>query len=241
MTPFHDYLHKLQSDDLTLKQFLADPANAADAHGLTKAERSVLRRVLVGASTNSTNRYGIVRPLEAYRQGVRMVQNMMHLNIGAMHAATSGNSHALYLYYSPDPSQPGTNPYAHSQVYTGNGATIGELMKDIAASSASGPTRLIYDTVDGKTGPIVLSFTINGAVYQLKPGQSGIDHLPFWFYTVNGKAGDPAAQFGADHESFDGYALPSNAVVYWQAIAPGPDYGFEACVKSDTTHTAGLA
>lgn len=241
MTPFHAYLHKLQSDDSTLKHFLADPAKAADEHGLTKAERSVLRRVLVGASTSSTNGYGIVRPLEVYRQGVRMVQNMMHLNMGSAHAAAAGNSHALYLYYGSDPSEPGTGPYTNSHVYTGKGSTIGALMKDIAASSAGGSAPLVYDTVDGKTGPIVLSFTIDGAVYQLKPGQSGYDHLPFWFYTVNGKAGDPVAQYGADHESFYDYALPSNAVVYWQAIAPGSDYGFQACVKSDTTHTAGLA
>lgn len=233
MTFFHEYLHKLQSDDYALKKFLAHPNKAAEENNLTKAERSVLRRVLVGASTNSTNGHGIVRPLAAYRQGVRMMQNVMHLNMGAALAAATKNSHTLILYYGTNPHKPGDLPYARSKMYTGEGSTIGELMINIAQNSPE----FVYNPTNGEA---ILSFTIDGDEYHLEPGHSGIDHDPFWFYTVNGKAGETGTQCGADHQSYEKYNLNPGSVVFWQAIAPGPEYGFKACVPSDGEHAQGL-
>jgi hypothetical protein len=233
MTSFHHYLHKLQNNDCALKKFLADPSKASEENNLTKAERSVLRRVLVGASTNSTNGNGIVRPLAAYRQGVRMMQNVMHLNMGAALAKGAQNSHSLTLYYGMNPHKPGNMPYANSKMYTGEGTTIGELMINIAQNSPE----FVYNPTEGEA---ILSFTIDGHLYYLEPGKSGVDHDPFWFYTVNGKAGGKHAEFGADHQSYVNYPLKSGSAVFWQAIAPGPEYGFKACVMSDGEHAEGL-
>lgn len=234
MTFFHNYLHLLQKNDCALKKFLADPSKAAEENNLTKAERSVLRRVLVGASTNSTNGHGIVRPLAAYRQGVRMMQNVLHLNMGAAHAKGAVQPHSLTLYYGPNPRKPADMPYANSKMYTGEGETIGKLMINIAQNN---PKDFIYNPTDGKA---ILSFTIDDHEYRLVPGKSGVDHKPFWFYTVNGKAGGEHAEFGHDHESYENYPLSQGSAVFWQAIAPGKEYGFKECVKSDGEHAAGL-
>lgn len=238
MTPFDDYLGKLQGDDEELKAFLADPHAAGDKAGLSKAERATLRRVLMGASTASTNGYGIVRPLAAYRQGVRMLQNTLHRSMGAAMATAAGASNAMYVYYSGDPANPSVGPYGNYVYYYGTGSTIGELMQNIVKSGQS----LIYadSTLSyPQQGPFIGSFTINGGVYDAPPPQTTQDKgIPFWFYSVNGLPGPNTS--GGNGESYFNHAIKPNDVVYWQDIAPGPQYGFQTCDPSSGAHTMGL-
>ena len=237
MTPFNSYLHLLMAEPDALRAFLGDPVGQADAHGLTKAERSVLRRVLAEASTASTNGYAIVRPLESYQQGVRMLQNVMHRSMGAALAAGNATANTLVVYYSGNPSSPGTNPYAQAEYFHGSGDTIATLMASIAESNPA----LQYANASGYPSdhPIIESFTINGDVYTAPPHDAATSEDPFWFYSINGKPSPNTA--GSIAESYADAKISPGDVVYWQVIAPGPDYGFQSCKPSDGAHTKALA
>lgn len=239
MTPMNEYLHTLLGNDEKLKHFLADPVGECEAHGLSKAERSVLRRVTTSASTDSTNGYAIVRPLEAYRQAIRMVQNVMHNNMGTALAAGANASNALYLYYSGDPSQPTVNPYTNGAYYYGTGSTIGELMENIVASGGG----LSYADATGAypdPGPFIGSFTVGGGTYNAPPPfTTEDDDIPFWFFSVNGFPGPMNS--GKNGQSYYDFAISPGDVVYWQVIAPSQDRGFQPCAPSEKVHTSGLA
>jgi len=235
MTPFNNYLHRLMADPDALRAFLGDPIGQSDAHGLSKAERSVLRRVLAGASTASTNGYAIVRPLEAYQQGVRMLQNVMHRSMGAALAAGNAAANTLVVYYGSDSRNPGTDPYANAEHFQGSGDTIADLMASIAANNPA----LQYADASGFSHPIIESFTINGAVYSAPPHDAATSEDPFWFYSINGGPSPNTA--GGISESYAEAKISPGDVVYWQVIAPGPDYGFQSCKPSDGTHTKALA
>lgn len=242
MTPFNTYLHRLQSDDSALSSFLADPIGESEANGLTKAERSVLRRVLVSASNNSTNGYAIVRPLQAYRQGVRMLQNAMHRNMGAaaavvasgsvggaMTASPSDNTSTLLIYYGSDPANPKEQPYANGVHFTGTGSTIGELLDSVVANNKD---KLSYENSTIKysdPGPFIGSFTINGNTYNAPPPPTGDQAgIAFWFYSINGRPG-PHTLGKKPRASYYDQTIDSHSVIFWQVIAPGTEYGFQAC------------
>ncbi len=77
------YLGLLLSDDAALSQFLVDPiTESEEKHGLTKAERSVLRRTVAHLSNNSVNGYAMARHLKSYRRSLRLLQNVLH-NVGS--------------------------------------------------------------------------------------------------------------------------------------------------------------
>jgi hypothetical protein len=238
MTPLNDYLHKLLGDDDKLKHFLADPVAQCEEHGLSKAERSVLRRVATTASTDSTNGYAIVRPLEAYRQAIRMMQNVLHNNMGTALASGSVASNSLYLYYSGNPSDPTTNPYYYGKAYSGTGATIGALMENIVATGGG----LSYTNATGNypdLGPFIGSFTVEGGIYNAPPPFTTKDYdIPFWFFSINGFPGPMNS--GKNGQSYYDFAINPGDVVYWQVIAPSQDRGFQPCAESTSIHTAGL-
>ena len=73
-----NYISVLMQSDDSLNAFLANPVTACEHHHLTKAERSVLRRVVAHLSNNSTNGYGIIRHLGSYRRSLRLLQNVLH-------------------------------------------------------------------------------------------------------------------------------------------------------------------
>ena len=73
------YISHLMQDDDALHQFTIDPiTDAENNHGLTKAERAVLRRTVHGLSNNSVNGYSMVRSDESYRRSLRLLQNVLH-------------------------------------------------------------------------------------------------------------------------------------------------------------------
>jgi len=230
MSKFADYLTLLMRDDQKLAAFLHDPLGAETTDGLTKAERTVLRRVIQEQSTNSVNGYRVVRSLDSYRLSVRLLQNVMHQAMASnLLVGSSQDTHILLLYYSGNPNSPTVNPYGQVIMYRGQGNTIGEVMK--TAVDVKFRTKLIYNSIaiDGK-GPFVESFTVlkpffGPGVYVAPP--TTVLGTPFWFYSLNGRP-NPAAGSGADGESYENFPLPSNSVIYWQAIAPS-QFGFPPC------------
>ncbi|MGL5891343.1 MAG: hypothetical protein ACRC3B_15745 [Bacteroidia bacterium] len=77
------YIGVLLADDDALANFLADPITEAEGkHGLTKAERSVLRRTVAHLSNKSVNGFTIKRHHDSYRRSLRLLQNVLH-NVGS--------------------------------------------------------------------------------------------------------------------------------------------------------------
>lgn len=77
------YLGSLLSDDAVLMNFLIDPITEAEGtHGLTKAERSVLRRTVAHLSNKALNGFTMARHLGSYRRSLRLLQNVLH-NVGS--------------------------------------------------------------------------------------------------------------------------------------------------------------
>ncbi|AUC16759.1 hypothetical protein BTO06_17125 [Tenacibaculum sp. SZ-18] len=100
----------------------------------------------------------------------------------------------------------------------------------------------------GKTNtlmPYITEFNINGTIITIDlEGVTPEDHLPFWFYSLNGNAivpndsdieyhKNPDAIIGKDFYSFADYPLPKQSdipnTITWQAIAPDTAYGFASC------------
>ena len=221
-------------DDATLEQFLQDPIKGAeDDHGLTKAERSVLRRVVAGISHNSTNGMALHRSLNSYRRSIRLVQNVLHKHSGHMLAQAGGNT--ITLYYGPDPSSPGSNPYANYVQGVGSGSTIADVLGSVSSwtTGAGEPAKVSYDTITNGDGTFIISFTINDEKYEAVPGPR-TTKLPFWFYSVDGKALEngkvnPDAEYGYDGQPFGDYSVTPGEPIFWQCIAPDVSYGFQPC------------
>ena len=77
------YLGLLLSDDKVLMNFIIDPITDAEGkYGLTKAERSVLRRTVANLSNKSVNGFTMARHLGSYRRSLRLLQNVLH-NVGS--------------------------------------------------------------------------------------------------------------------------------------------------------------
>ena len=78
-----NYIGLLLSDDQALQTFLIDPITEPETiHGITKAERSVLRRTIANLSNKSVNGFTISRHLGSYKRSLRLLQNVLH-NVGS--------------------------------------------------------------------------------------------------------------------------------------------------------------
>lgn len=78
-----NYIHLLTHNDDALDHYIVDPITHAEGiHGLTKAERAVMRRVVSGLSNNSANGYSMARNRDSYRRSLRLLQNVLH-NVGS--------------------------------------------------------------------------------------------------------------------------------------------------------------
>jgi hypothetical protein len=258
MSKLDSYISKLLSDDDALKEFLVDPIKAAeDDHGLTKGQRSVLRRVVANLSNNATNGYSIVRHLESYRRSIRLLQNVLHLERGAaVNEHTKSDAAAkdqvlpiikytFYVYYNGDPSNPTgsiSNPgaqYANYHTYyayasAGSDVTLEDLM-NIAYDSAGNKMQYTKQSYNGNEA--VTSFTIPGSGTYNAPPQPVNTRTPFWYFSTGGKAitnqgggyyyNSASGQGGPDN-TFTNYK-PNNQIIYWQVIAPDTSYGFAPC------------
>lgn len=214
MSNLSQYLGTLLTDDDALRAFLADPVGQASKHGLTKAERAVLRRVLTSASTGSVNGYSVVRPLSGYRMAAGLLQHVIH-HSAAHHANKMAGSdlNTLTIFYGPEPDDPGYKYNANQISFMVPGSTIGEMMENAQDSSGGA---FAYENASGSfpdPGPFIGTIIINGAAYNAPPSDDG---SPFWVYRVNGQPGDPG-------QSYENFPVPEGGVVTWQVIAPsGP-------------------
>ncbi len=90
-----NYIALLLSNDEALQRFLIDPITDAEGtHGITKAERAVLRRSVAHLSNRALNGYTVARHLGSYRRSLRLLQNVLH-NVGSkmvqdVHIAATG-------------------------------------------------------------------------------------------------------------------------------------------------------
>jgi hypothetical protein len=74
-----NYIHQLMVKDEALEHYLADPiTEAEEKYGLTKAERTVLRRTITHLSNNSINGYSLHRDFTSYRRSLRLLQNVLN-------------------------------------------------------------------------------------------------------------------------------------------------------------------
>ena len=251
------YISHLMQDDDALHQFTIDPiTDAENNHGLTKAERAVLRRTVHGLSNNSVNGYSMVRTDESYRRSLRLLQNVLHNTGSKMLMDTAATTDGKYTYhvvvYAPQLSESRdftckTNydvklvggPYATT--YMSPPVTIANdspTVKEVLDVSGLG-----YDTVPNNGGEYVSAFysapakqgikisaNISDPCYDLKK-EPNADYV-FWFYSINGKANP--ADSGKVGGSFTEAKLKPGDTVYWQLIAPDKTYGFHPCAP----HTA---
>jgi len=144
MSKLNDYIGTLMHDDDALQAFLNDPIKAGEKEfGITKADRSVLRRVVHHMSNNSKNGYSIKRSLSSYRRSLRLLQNVLHSNTAtyqnaainqALSADDSGNK-VIAIYYTGNTKEPGApvdDPglaYTNHVIGFGAGNTLGEMMR----------------------------------------------------------------------------------------------------------------
>lgn len=262
-----NYISHLMHDDDALYKFSVDPITTAEQeHGLTKAERAVLRRTVNGLSNNSVNGYSIQRSLDSYRRSLRLLQNVLHHVGNKMVMDNIEASDGLHTYsvqiYCPiieatkhplttksftkssnhDVDKYG-GPYAAYTIPLGvyktnkTEITIEELMKE---------TNCAYTKTDD--GLYVKSFLFNPSPNTVEiiadlSQYNVTDDYVFWFYTINGtpnKGGTPhpGGSSGKIGESFTKKTLQPNDTVYWQLIAPDSTYGFQSCAPHEQNEYA---
>ncbi len=246
-----------EGNESQLRKFVVDPISDAEGKwGLTKAERSVLRRTVSGLSNNSVNGYSIDRSLSSYRRSLRLLQNVLH-NVGTkvaqdqVETADGEETYSLVLYYpnsddsivvSNDPSIASGNTYTcknNEAVDSNRGPYKNHQSFSIALSGSvtigslmkalAAQNSIVYDSVGG----LVLSFTVDGATYLADVNNDcyNLEKHPdadfaFWFWSLNGEAG-PSTSPGT--VSYEDYPIAAGTTVYWQLIAPDKRYGFKPC------------
>ncbi|MDG1333793.1 MAG: hypothetical protein P8P74_15760 [Crocinitomicaceae bacterium] len=253
-----NYISLLMHNDDALKAFLKDPIQAEENHGITKAERSVIRRTVAHLSNNSKNGYSVSRHLSSYRRSLRLLQNVLH-NVGskmtqdakAQPDAADASYTFSMIFYFPNNTASGpvdftgkTNadvdrvggPYAwntpsYSVTLDNPNPTVQEVYDAVNATYFATPV-MPYETVDSGGNPYVKAIIPLG-VYPITADLSQYtldDDYVFWFYSINGKAdGNISGNSGNKGESFGVKTLSPNDTVFWQLIAPDSECGFLPC------------
>lgn len=244
MSKLDDYITKLMLDDDELKHFLADPICAAeDVNGLSKAQRSVLRRVVANLSNNATNGYSLVRNLTSYRRSIRLLQNVLHVEKGSGMVVEGDvnntfRNFTIYVYYTGDPSNPKVSlsnvgaEYAYYMTFTASGnfasdPTIKQVM-ELATDVYGNPLKKLINVQSGgfDAALIVNDITVpnqyfGSGVYVAPPPPPPItpsSQTPFWFYSVGGKALVSGSGYG--YYSYNPYAYIPGAVSFAKATVP---------------------
>ncbi len=127
MSKLDHYIQKLLFDDNSLMQFIQNPLVSESDFGLTKAERSVLRRVIMHLPATSKSGFSGIRSINSYRRSLRLFQNVLHHSSTTIHAnalvassdvvtetpanlstaSQNGGTFYMYVYYPNG----GTNDY----------------------------------------------------------------------------------------------------------------------------------
>jgi len=248
------------NNDNALHKFTIDPITTAEhEHGLTKAERAVLRRTLHGLSNNSTNGYSIVRNLDSYRRSLRLLQNVLKntghkilqdametkegqytFSVQAFFPPNIGSDNAIFTCKDNDyVNQTFGSPYgAFGSIYSAKLDKINPSIKEVMDASG-----ISYETVDINGKSFISAFNIYD--FSVKADISNecynLDKHPdadsvFWFYSINGKANP--GNSGSAGESFADVTLTPNDTVFWQLIAPDSTYGFQPCAPHEQNEYA---
>lgn len=253
------YITKLMNDDDELNAFLSDPITRAEGDfGLTKAERSVLRRTVMHLSNNSKNGYTIVRHLASYRRSLRLLQNVLH-NAGSKMVQDAmvlpdqaGANTFSAIYNLPNTSGPidftcKTNadvdnnggPYswatpAYSVSLNTPNPTVKDVMDAVNREYFSSPV-MPYDTVNIGGNLFVKSFTPLG-VYEINADLSNScydlssnPNADFVFWFYSINGRANPSTAGSVGQSFATKQLQPGDTIFWQLIAPDAKYGFQPC------------
>lgn len=168
------FIAQLMNNDESLKKFLADPTNGGEEHGITKAERAVLRRTIAHLSNKSKNGYSVQRDYGSYRRSLRLLQNVLHQHssnhaIGQMALSdVAETAVSFHVYFTGNPSEPGapyTNPalaYTNYVTFTGmsNDGTLGSAMSfPNPPPSGNAYTSTPVGVTDQNHNPKKLSYT----------------------------------------------------------------------------------
>jgi hypothetical protein len=87
MSKLDAYIQTLLSDNHALEQFIKDPlVSESPEFGLTKAERSVLRRVVIHLPPTAKSGFSGARSISSFRRSLRLIQNVLHYSSTAVHA-----------------------------------------------------------------------------------------------------------------------------------------------------------
>lgn len=182
MSNLDAYIQKLLIDDNALSQFIQNPLVSESAYGLTKAERSVLRRVLIHLPATARSGFSGSRDLSSFRRSLRLVQNVLHNSSTAIHAnvlsATSdieasvlpeaasqnGGVFYMYVYYPNGGSDDYTcqtnaavnnhgGPYSNYRYFQiVFGSGATSVERLLLGASQAFPNNISYQTVNGANG-----------------------------------------------------------------------------------------
>jgi hypothetical protein len=252
-----NYINLLMHDDGALRAFLINPIQAEENHGITKAERAVLRRTVAHLSNNSKNGYSVSRQMGSYRRSLRLLQNVLHhvgskMTQDAMATPDAEGSYSFsMIFYFPNDVSSGpvdftkkTNadvekvggPYAwNTPTYTvtldNPNPTVQEVYDAVNDTYFSSPV-MPYETVEIGGNPYVKAI-VPLSTYAITADLSQYttsDDYVFWFYSINGKAdGNISGNSGTIGESFATKTLNAGDTVFWQLIAPDEEYHFLPC------------
>ena len=256
-----NYISHLMHDDDALHKFSVDPITTSEKeHGLTKAERAVLRRTIHGLSNNSVNGYSLQRNLDSYRRSLRLLQNVL-CNVGSkmiMDYNTLQSQKELVdicpqyigvivnvpqssfkrfggtLNYTKFTNQQVGNPYyvhAYFQIPTNSTMTIKAVLDQLNKTK-----QLPYATIENSKGELLVNgfnpYTYFDDYLIADLTQYTLtDDYAFWFYSINGNAGPQNS--GTIGQSFANFPVSPGDTIVWQLIAPDAKYGFLSCVPHE--------
>jgi hypothetical protein len=257
-----NYISHLMQHDDALKTFIVDPITEAEnEHGLSKAERAVLRRTVAHLPNTSLNGFSMERTMQSYRRSLRLLQNVLHTSgMDMVHdhvmnetedTETDGLSKFFYRLvvcypnlapgsindFTCKPNNPNSGyPYQKFTTFLVQSnlpnITIGALLQQVKGRY---PTRFNFQTVPIGRDPFISQITINGITIKADISQPCYDpatgNSVFWFYTINGKAGIGRA--GQGGQSFSQYPIKNRDTVFLQLIAPDATYGFQSCAPHE--------
>ena len=168
MSKLDSFLSTMLTDDEALKEFLADPISSEEKHGLRKAERSVVRRVVRHLPPTAKSGFSMQRSLASHRRSLRLLQNVMH-GVAASHGLTTTDAEEtaagvlVRIYYTGNPDMPAgllDNPslsYAYNCYINApsSASTVAEALNFDGSAGGHFPA---YQS--GVTGQKIVSYTV---------------------------------------------------------------------------------
>lgn len=247
------YISTLMSNDNELAKFIKNPEQSEEEHGITKAERSVLRRVVQHLPATSKSKFG-ARGKGSYRRSLRLLQNVLHNNATKIPHATKeeaieGRDYYYLMIYYPAGGPGDYTGKTNAEI--ASYATASPLYPLLLTSKTDehGAYVTVEDIMNAAAEYYRIQYTVKDAVvteisdyiadltdprYDLKLHPDA--NYVFWFYSVNGHPSKTNKEEGprtAGSGSFTTFKVRPYDRVFWQLIAPDYTYGFQHCLAPD--------